>query len=78
LGAVYSLRFEAQSGGRERGSEDVGSHYRKGIAGDWVNYFTREHAEAFQDKFGDLVGRLGYEANADWVARARGEPIASS
>jgi hypothetical protein len=72
LGAVYSQRFEVQTKGRERGQEDMTSHYRKGIAGDWANYFTRQHAEAFDERFGDLLVRLGYETNSDWIVRARG------
>ena len=68
LGAVYSSRFEAQTGGRERGTEDVGSHYRKGIAGDWVNYFEPQHVEAFNAHFGDLLSRLGYEEDTNWGA----------
>src|SRR5262245_7506536 len=32
---VRAYRFETQTGGRKPGSEDVHSHERKGIAGDW-------------------------------------------
>ena len=71
LGAVYAQRFEAQTGGRERGIENAASHYRKGVAGDWVNYFTGQHAEAFNAHFGDLLLRLGYEERSDWMARER-------
>jgi hypothetical protein len=69
LGAVYARRFETKAGGRQPGTEDRGSHYRKGIAGDWVNYFNRRHAEVFDDLFGDLLVRLGYEESSSWVAR---------
>jgi hypothetical protein len=71
LGAVYAQRFEAQTMGRKRGVEDTTSHYRKGVAGDWVNHFTPEHAEGFVARFGDLLIRLGYEEGSDWVARTR-------
>jgi hypothetical protein len=71
LGAVYAQRFEAHTMGRERGVEDVTSHYRKGIAGDWVNHFSPRHAEAFDANFGDLLIRLGYEDNSDWIGRVR-------
>ena len=65
LGAVYAQRFEAQTAGRRRGCEDVTSHYRKGVEGDWINYFSRHHIEAFQWHFGDLVERLGYDTGAE-------------
>jgi hypothetical protein len=61
LGTVYAQRFELWTGGRMRGAEDVMNHYRKGIAGDWVNYFTPDHVEEFNSQFGDLLIRLGYE-----------------
>ena len=47
LGAVHARRFEAHTKGRAKGSEDVASHYRKGVAGDWVSHFTAEHADYF-------------------------------
>jgi hypothetical protein len=71
LGAVYAHRFEAKTGGRERGTENRTSHYRKGIAGDWVNHFTPEVAEAFVMRFDDLLVQLGYETDPEWVSRAR-------
>jgi hypothetical protein len=69
LGTVYAQRFDAQAGGRTRGTEDPSSHYRKGVAGDWRNYFKGEHIEAFSEQFGDLLVRLGYEADLGWSSR---------
>jgi hypothetical protein len=69
LGTVYALRFETKAMGRARGTEDVTNHYRKGVA-DWMNHFTRQHAEAFDAHFGDLLVRLGYEKGPEWMARA--------
>lgn len=54
--------FEVKSGGRFRGEEDIRSHYRKGIAGDWKNHFDEEHLACFKREFGDIVERLGYDA----------------
>jgi hypothetical protein len=68
LGTVYANRFETKTRGRAKGSEDVTSHYRKGIAGDWASHFTPRHAEAFTRKFGDLLINLGYEEDHSWVA----------
>lgn len=76
LGATYARRFSVLSGGRPRGTEDVGSHFRKGAPGDWTNYFTPLHIEAFDDLYGDLVGKLGYDTAGDGVRF--GNPPASA
>ena len=52
--------------GRRRGSADPSSHYRKGMPGDWHNHFTRRVRDAFIERYGDLVVRLGYERSNDW------------
>ncbi|MFW6116194.1 MAG: sulfotransferase domain-containing protein [bacterium] len=51
---------------RKRGEEDRHSHYRKGVAGDWRNYFTDPIAARFKSVTGDLVVHLGYEKDVDW------------
>jgi hypothetical protein len=53
-------RFERLSQGRRAGNEDHTSHYRKGIAGDWRNYFDGSTERVMRDVSGDLVTRLGY------------------
>ena len=60
LAIVHRNRFEARSGGRVRGEEDRGSHYRRGVAGDWVNHFTPGVAARFAERHGSLVAKLGY------------------
>jgi hypothetical protein len=40
--------------------------FRKGIIGDWRNYFTSEHKQAFKNVAGQLLIDLGYEPNFDW------------
>jgi len=72
LGIVYDNRFEKYAGGRQSGKEDTGSHYRKGVAGDWVNHFTERHVAAFKERFGDLVERLGYEQDSSWTVASAG------
>ena len=64
--AVSSASFEKLSKGRERGQEDVTSFYRKGIAGDWKNYFTERDKEIYKEEAGELLIRLGYERDLDW------------
>lgn len=61
LGIVHDHRFE-RIAGRERGTADERSHYRKGVAGDWKEHFGREHVEHFRELYGRLLGKLGYAA----------------
>ena len=63
---VSSASFEKLSRGRERGQEDPTSFYRKGIAGDWKNYFTEEDRRVFKEEAGELLIRLGYENDEGW------------
>ncbi len=62
---IVANRFEARSG-RKRGDEDAGSHERKGVAGDWRNYFTDKLAKDFKALYGDLLIATGYEPNDRW------------
>src|SRR5215203_1829910 len=64
--AVGSASFEKLSRGRERGQEDTSSFYRKGIAGDWKNYFTARDRQVYKEEAGELLIRLGYERDLDW------------
>lgn len=45
---------------RKPGQVDEHSHYRKGMAGDWVNHLTDHHLAVFRKRYGDLIERLGY------------------
>jgi hypothetical protein len=63
---VSSASFEKLSKGRERGQEDPSSFYRKGVAGDWRNYFTERDKEIYKEEAGELLIRLGYERDLDW------------
>jgi len=64
--AVEENRFANLTGGRDRGVEDVGSHERKGIAGDWKNHFSQTVKRAFKIRFGGLLAAAGYEKDLDW------------
>ncbi len=64
--AVISQRFDTVYG-RKPGEEDVKSHGRKGIAGDWRNHFTRRLGELFHSQYGELLKGGGYETDAKWV-----------
>jgi hypothetical protein len=63
---VDSCSFERLSGGRSRGSADSSSFFRKGISGDWKNYFTKKAVEEFKKVAGDFLIESGYESNDNW------------
>lgn len=66
-------RFERMSVGRrfwkaarQAGQQDPNSHFRKGIIGDWRNYFSPQHIERFKAVAGDLLIQLNYETDLAW------------
>ncbi len=40
--------------------------FRSGKTGEWKKYFTDEHKKIFKDAAGDLLVKLGYEADSEW------------
>ena len=62
---IQDYSFKSLSG-RKRGSEEKCSHYRKGVHGDWKNYFDDRLAQRFKQLTRDLVVKLGYEPNNAW------------
>ncbi len=63
---LEGLSFERLSGGRKRGQENYRNHYRKGMPGDWKNYFTKPVKEAFKLRYGELLIKTGYENDLNW------------
>lgn len=61
---VARFSFERMYG-RKRGEESR-NFARKGIAGDWMNYFSLEARQVFDHYAGDLLIELGYETDHDW------------
>jgi hypothetical protein len=55
--------FAVHSGGRQQNVEDKRSHYRKGVPGDWVDYFDSDTMAHFKKVTTDLVDVLGYAAD---------------
>ena len=53
--------YRKKAEGRVPGIERIEAHFRKGVAGDWHNYFDRELDAHFRRRTGDLVEELGYE-----------------
>lgn len=62
---VEANSFEKQSG-RKRGEENVASHHRKGIRGDWQNHFSARTMDRFKERYGRVLIETGYETNLDW------------
>lgn len=60
LSVAYDNRFSRRAGGRRPGTEDRGSHYRRGEPGDWRRHLTERHLEAFRDRFPELLEATGY------------------
>jgi len=62
---INRLSFKAKSG-RMPGATDIYSHYRRGVSGDWVNFFTHSHGQLFESLYPGLLQKLGYESQSDW------------
>ncbi len=63
---VGNTSFERVSGDRTVGEEDPESFYRKGISGDWKNYFTGRDRKIYKQEAGEVLTQLGYEKDEDW------------
>ncbi len=60
LSCVQAASFEKLSGGRTPGAEDPNSFFRKGISGDWKNWFTESETRTFIERAGHLLTQSGY------------------
>lgn len=58
--------FNMMTGGRLPGEMDPYHHYRKGVIGDWRQYFSQEHKMWFKERYGDFLIEHGYERSYDW------------
>jgi Sulfotransferase domain len=59
-------RFSVHSGGRDKGDEDVSSHFRKGTVGDWRVHFSEKTKVEFKRLFKDVLVLGGYERDDLW------------
>jgi hypothetical protein len=64
--AVVKYSFTSLSN-RRPGQENKNSFIRKGIVGDWRNYFNKEAIDLFSKYAGDELIDLGYEKNYNWT-----------
>jgi hypothetical protein len=65
-GIVNQYSFERLSRGRQRGEGNAKSFFRKGVRGDWKNYFTREIKEVFKERIGDFLIDHEYVISEEW------------
>ena len=63
--AVKKYSFHSQSG-RKNGDENPTAFLRKGVVGDWKNYFNNDSAEIFNFYAGDALVTAGYEKDKNW------------
>lgn len=69
---VEKFSFQRQTK-RKVGQADLNSNKRKGIVGDWRNYFNSEAAEIFERYSEGVLVKLGYESNNEWVKELQNE-----
>jgi hypothetical protein len=57
---------------RKNGVENQNSHYRKGVSGDWRNFFNTELAVMFDKQYENACSLLGYESATSALNRSHG------
>ncbi len=60
----YSFQNQTK---RKPGTGDKNQFIRKGISGDWKNYFNKDSAEIFDKYWGQELIDMGYEEDRNWV-----------
>lgn len=63
---IAKSSFKKMTKNRRNGEEIATAHVRKGVAGDWRNYFTQKDAELFIEHAGQVLIDNNYEKNHDW------------
>ncbi|MGI0133845.1 MAG: sulfotransferase domain-containing protein [Candidatus Micrarchaeaceae archaeon] len=71
LSEIVEMHAFKRKAGRVPGAESKTSFLRKGVAGDWENYFKQEACEIFDHYAGEQLVALGYEPDRSWVNRER-------
>ena len=66
LHAIVEHNIFEKVTGRQRGQEDIHAHLRRGIAGDWQNYFSEPLKQAFKQQYSDVLIKTGYEKDLNW------------
>lgn len=60
------LTFAGMAGGRLPGQEQKDAHFRKGVRGDYANYFTETQTAVCKLMIGDFLIEQGYEQDHFW------------
>ena len=63
---IRANSFETLSGGRNQGRESQNSFFRKGIAGDWKNYFDEDLKKIYKENIGEFLIKFKYENDLNW------------
>lgn len=66
LSLLYEKRFYRLSKGRIQGQHDARSHYRLGLARDWINHFSPQNIKLFKKMYNGVLLQLEYENDEDW------------
>jgi hypothetical protein len=66
INVIDEFTFSKLSGGRNQGQENKLSHYRKGITGDYANYFSDTHKAICKLMIGEFLIKYGYESDFHW------------
>ncbi|MCP4596124.1 sulfotransferase domain-containing protein [Neptuniibacter sp.] len=53
--------FQKKADGREQGEEDINSHFRKGVVGDWKTHLDQGLLDYLDSKSPNLIEELGYQ-----------------
>ncbi len=64
---IKESSFKKMSAGRKAGEGVATAKVRKGIAGDWVNYFTQRDGTLFHELAGDCLIEMGYVEDGSWA-----------
>ncbi len=66
LGDIIQRNSFENQANRNKGTEDRNSFLRKGIVGDWKNYFSEEAKDVFKKYYQKDLEKFKYEQNQDW------------
>ena len=65
---MHAGSFKKLCGGRVAGDEVATAKARKGVSGDWKNYFTKKDALIFEQASKGLLKKYKYEDSGEWAS----------
>ncbi len=66
---IRNSSFEKMSKGRKAGEMVATAKVRKGVSGDWKNFFTETDAKEFIHHSGNTLIEWGYETDHGWITQ---------